>query len=90
MKKIKIENMEYREAKKLGIEDWSQWSSEVSNFDWYYEETETCYILEGEVIVTTSEERVHIREGMLVTFPKGLECVWDVRRPLRKKYIFNF
>lgn len=90
MDRIKVEPMDLKEAKELGIDNWSEWSCEISTFDWYYDDSETCYIIEGDVIVTTADEKVHIRENMLVTFPKGLECVWEVRKPLRKMYTFNY
>ena len=28
-------------------------------------------------------------EGDLVTFPLGMECVWQVRKPVRKHYLFG-
>lgn len=90
MDKIQVKPMNLEDAKKLGIDTWSEWSCEASTFDWYYDESETCYVLEGDVIVTTTDEKVHIKENMLATFPKGLECTWEVRRPLKKLYTFNF
>lgn len=66
------------------------WSKEVSVFDWEYDVTETCLLLEGEVRVTTADgEEVTVAAGDLVTFPKGLKCRWDVRRPVRKHYRFG-
>ncbi|NMA94890.1 MAG: DUF861 domain-containing protein [Clostridiales bacterium] len=89
MSKIDIELLDLESAIKLGIDNWSEWGCEVSKFDWYYDKSETCYILEGDVLVITDHEKVHIRDGMLVTFPEGLKCIWDVRKPIKKKYIFN-
>lgn len=89
MEKIKIKKLSLEEAKKLGVDSWGKWGCEVSKFDWEYDETETCYIFEGEVIVKTPIENVTINEGMLVTFPKGLKCNWDVKRPIRKAYTFD-
>ena len=58
------------------------WSKEVSVFDWEYDETETCYVMEGKVKVTTPEgEAVEFGPGDLVTFPRGLKCSWDLRKP---------
>jgi uncharacterized cupin superfamily protein len=66
------------------------WSKEVSVFDWEYDATETCYVMEGEVEVTTHEgEAVEFGAGDLVTFPRGLKCTWDVRKPIRKHYRFS-
>ena len=48
------------------------WSKEVSVFDWKYDATETCYVMEGEAKVTTPEgEAVEFGPGDLVTFPRG-------------------
>ena len=74
----------------LKIEDWPIWSKEVSIFPWSYDSTETCYILEGEVIVTPEGgESVQIGKGDLVTFPVGMACTWDIRRPVKKHYRFD-
>jgi uncharacterized cupin superfamily protein len=74
----------------LGVADWPVWSCEVSTFPWTYESTETCYLLEGEVVVTPhGGEPVTLRAGDLVTFPRGLSCTWEVRRPVRKHYRFE-
>jgi uncharacterized cupin superfamily protein len=48
------------------------WSKEASVFDWEYNATETCYVLEGDVKVTMPEgEAVEFGAGDLVTFPPG-------------------
>lgn len=75
---------------RLGVSDWPIWTKEVSKFPWTYEEAETCYLLEGEVIVTPDGgQPVQIGPGDLVTFPAGLSCTWDVRAPVRKHYQFG-
>lgn len=72
------------------MERCSIWTKEVSVFPWEYDATETCYVLEGEVTVTTAEgEAVAFGPGDLVTFPRGLTCTWDVRKPIRKHYRFG-
>jgi hypothetical protein len=66
------------------------WVKEVSTFDWEYDASETCYVLDGEAVVTTTEgEAVTFGAGDLVTFERGLKCTWDVRRPIRKHYRFG-
>ena len=35
---------------KLNVKSWGIWEKEISKFDWSYGDTETCYILEGEVL----------------------------------------
>ncbi len=64
-----------------------QWEKEVSQFGWEYEMSETCYLLEGAVRVTTdSGEVVEFGQGDLVTFPAGLKCHWNIRKAVRKHY----
>jgi uncharacterized cupin superfamily protein len=66
------------------------WEKEVRRFDWQYDEAETCYLLEGQVRVRTEDgAEVAFGAGDLVTFPRGLRCVWDIRRPVRKHYRFG-
>ncbi len=73
--------------KELGVSNWPTWSKEVSVFPWTYDESEVAYVLEGEVVVTPDEgEPVKFGPGDLVTFPAGLSCTWEVRKPLRKHY----
>jgi uncharacterized cupin superfamily protein len=74
----------------MGIYGWPVWSKEVSNFPWKYDRQETCYILDGEVIVTPDGgEPVEIVAGDLVTFPKGMSCTWDIKEDIKKHYNFE-
>jgi hypothetical protein len=71
----------------IGVDDWPIWEKEVSTFPWTYDRRETCYILEGEAIVTPSGAApVRIVQGDLVTFPAGMQCTWEIRSPVRKHY----
>lgn len=73
----------------LGVATWPIWDKEVSTFPWTYESEETCYFLEGEVVVTPEGGApVRMGKGDLVVFPAGMRCVWDVRAPVRKHYRF--
>ena len=74
----------------LGVKSWPIWTKEVSTFPWSYSESETCYFLDGEVVVTPDGgEPVTVGKGDLVTFPAGMSCTWDVRRPVKKHYTFG-
>jgi len=74
----------------MGVYDWPVWEKEESTFSWTYDKRETCYILDGEVVVTpTGGEPVTLREGDLATFPVGLSCTWEIRSPIRKHYSFD-
>ena len=75
---------------KLGVRSWPIWTKEPSTFPWTYDEPETCYFLEGDVVVTPEGgEQVRIGKGDLVTFPAGMSCTWEVRQPVRKHYRFG-
>ena len=65
------------------------WACGVSEFDWYYDSEETCLIIEGEVTVKYNEKSVSFAAGDYVIFPKGLSCVWQVKKPVKKYYVFN-
>lgn len=78
------------QLQELGVADWPIWEKEVSSFPWTYDSSETCYLLCGEVIVTPDDgEPVTIEAGDLVTFPAGMPCTWDIRKPVRKHYQFG-
>lgn len=87
--KIKIEKPDQKKLESLKVETWPIWTKEVSTFDWHYDGQETCYFLEGEVTVKTQEGEVSCGKGDLVTFPKGLDCTWQVKKPVRKRYKFS-
>ena len=68
---------------------WPEWGCDISTFDWEYRQEEHCFIIEGEVTVVGSENTVKIVPGDYVIFPKGLRCVWEVHKPIRKHYTFK-
>ena len=75
--------------KELGVFAWPVWTKEVSTFPWTYDGEETCYFLEGDVIVTPQDGApVHLGIGDLVTFPAGMSCTWEIRQRVRKHYTF--
>lgn len=88
---IKIEkNPAPERLDKLGVKSWPIWTKEISTFPWSYDEPETCYFLEGEVVVTPDGgEAVRVGQVDLVTFPSGMSCTWQVRKPVRKHYRFG-
>ncbi|HDP68096.1 MAG TPA: DUF861 domain-containing protein [Candidatus Marinimicrobia bacterium] len=74
----------------LGVHDWPVWTKEVAEFPWYYSEQETCYLLEGEVEVTTKNGTiVRFGKGDLVVFPAGLSCTWKISKAVKKHYKFG-
>jgi len=89
MSRIKIEKKSEAELKEMGVFSWPIWQKEISNFDWHYDSQEKCYILEGEVSVEAEGETVSFQGGDFVTFPSGMDCVWDIKKDVRKHYNFS-
>ena len=91
MSRVKVEkNPDSSRLDQLGVDDWPIWTKEESEFPWSYDECETCFLLEGEVEVTTADgETVRFGQGDLVTFPQGLSCTWKITRAVRKHYRFG-
>ena len=88
--KIEIRKPKMEDIEKEGIMSWPIWEKEISRFDWHYDETEECYLLEGKVVVETDDgEKVQFGKGDFVTFPKGLSCVWEIKEPVKKHYNFK-
>jgi len=91
MSQIKVEHEPSEDLlDDLGIWNWPIWTKEVSEFPWQYDAQETCYLLEGDVVVTPDGgDPVEIKKGDLVTFPKGMKCRWNIRKDVRKHYRFE-
>ena len=87
--RIQIEQYDKEELARQGVFAWPIWTCEVSVFDWHYGQEEPCYLLAGEITVKTKYEEVTIRPGDYVTFPRGLDCTWTVKKPVRKHYTFR-
>lgn len=84
--KIEITQYSTEELEEEHVFDWPVWERDEEKFEWYYDRDEQCYVLEGEATITTEFESVTIKAGDFVSFPKGLECVWDIHSPLKKHY----
>jgi uncharacterized cupin superfamily protein len=91
MSEIKVERGPSEERlKELGVTGWPIWTKEVSTFPWSYDSAETCYFLEGDVVVTPEGgEPVQVGKGDLVTFPSGMSCTWEIRGAVKKHYTFG-
>ena len=88
--KIEIRKPKKEDIEKEGVMSWPIWEKEISRFDWHYDETEECYLLEGKAEVETDDgEKVQFGKGDFVTFPKGLSCVWEIKEPVKKHYNFR-
>ncbi|SVE30984.1 uncharacterized protein METZ01_LOCUS483838 [marine metagenome] len=87
--KISIHKPSEKEIDNKGIRSWPIWTCEASEFDWEYDQLESCLLLDGEVEVISDNELVKFGVGDFVVFPKGLKCRWKVIRPVRKHYSFG-
>lgn len=85
--KIEVRKPDGNEQK--AASSWPIWTKEVSSFPWHYDEKETCLIIEGEVTVEAGGERVSFKGGDYVIFPEGLDCVWNIKKAVRKHYRFG-
>ena len=87
---IEVRKPSNSDLQNWGVKQWLIWEKEVSRFPWSYGETEECFLLEGHVVVETSEgKRVEFGKGDYVKFPAGLKCTWDIQAPVRKHYRFS-
>jgi uncharacterized cupin superfamily protein len=87
---IKVEKLDRKALESRGVFSWPIWEKGVSRFDWHYDGTERCYFLEGKVTVQMKPGgSVSFGKGDFVTFPKGLDCVWDIKEGVRKHYNFE-
>ena len=87
--KIEISRPHNNVMDEKGVFSWPIWSCDISEFDWEYDNKECCYLLEGEVEVSSGVETVNFSAGDFVIFPKGLKCRWKVTKPVRKHYTFG-
>jgi len=88
MSPIQFEEVTEEKLRELNVDSWSSWGCDVSTFDWEYSDDEQAYVLEGRVIVKTDVGDVEVKKGDLVTFPRGMQCTWQVLEPIRKVYRF--
>lgn len=80
-------NPSQERLEELGVSSWPIWEKEISTFNIDFDEKETAYVLEGEILVTPiGGESVRILPGDLVVFEEGLDSEWEVVKPLRKHY----
>ena len=87
--KISIYKPSEKEINEKEVRSWPVWSCDVSEFDWKYDQQESCLLLEGEVEVACDNGTVKFGVGDFVVFPRDLKCRWKVIKPVRKHYLFG-
>ena len=73
----------------VGMKTKPVWTCGISEFYWFYDSEETSLIVEGDVTVNYGEKSVSFAAGDFVVFPEGLSCVWQVKKPVKKHYMFK-
>lgn len=87
---IKVQKLNQEQLEKKGVFSWPIWEKEVSLFPWVYDSIEECYFLEGDVTVEAKDgKKVSFGKGDFVSFPKGLSCAWNIKKPVKKHYNFR-
>ncbi|MHA1879493.1 MAG: cupin domain-containing protein [Candidatus Heimdallarchaeota archaeon] len=90
VEKATVKKPTKEELEKLNIDSWGRWEKEVSEFPWEYHDKETFYVFEGKATVTLDDgQKVEFGKGDLVTFAKGVKCVWKIHEPIKKAYKFG-
>jgi len=70
--------------------EWDTWEKEPSEFSWYYDQKETCYILEGKArVIAPDGSHIEFGAGDWVVFEQGLKCTWKITERIRKHYMFG-
>ncbi|BAU14528.1 hypothetical protein LEP3755_50760 [Leptolyngbya sp. NIES-3755] len=73
----------------LKILDYPTATKEVSDFSETYAARKTCYLLEGEVLLTPAwGEPALIQKGDLVTLFAGMSCHWSIRQAVKMHYFY--
>ena len=87
--RIEVEQPEQEELEEMGVFKWPIWEHDEEKFEWYYDRTELCFIIKGEATIVSEFDNITIKAGDFVTFPAGLEVVWDIESAIRKHYTFE-
>jgi uncharacterized cupin superfamily protein len=65
------------------------WECKPSTFNWYCDSGETCLVVEGDVTVEYEGGSVSFSAGDFVIFPKGLSCIWNVKKKMVNHYMLK-
>lgn len=91
IKDIKVKKITAEEAVRIGVDQWEVLiDEEPLEEEWLVEEQEASYIVEGEAIVTVNGEELMLTPGTLVSFPKGLSCIWKTPKYMKKTFKEGF
>jgi uncharacterized protein len=66
------------------------WECTAGRFNWYFENDETIYVIEGEVIIKVEgQEPLTLRAGHAALFYAGTRSEWHVPRYVRKSALLR-
>ncbi len=85
--KIEVDQLDLEDIKELGVKSWPTMEYDEEKFEVFYDKTEQCYIVSGEATIVSEFESITVKPGDFLTFPAGLECVWDVDSRIKKYFI---
>lgn len=85
---IIVKQLSEADFRMMGIYEWPIWEKEVSDFDWFYDEKEQFYLIEGELTIQMEQNIYQIKPGDFVECPKGLKCHWNIQKSVKKHYQF--
>jgi uncharacterized cupin superfamily protein len=81
-------SVQYVSADKLQIT--LIWHCTAGSFRWFYDEDETCLILDGGMTLYFDDgTQATCGPGDLVVFPAGTTCVWVIEKEVRKAAFFR-
>jgi len=82
---IRVLHLSEEEKKNLDIFSWPIQTIDKSIFAMHHETQEECYLLEGEVEMTTANgNKTCFGAGDYVIIPKGYTCICNIKKPVRK------
>ena len=85
--KIEVDQLDLEDIKELGVKSWPTMEYDEEKFEVFYDKTEQCYIVSGEATIVSEFESITVKPGDFLTFPAGLECVWDVDSRIKKYFM---
>jgi len=85
--KIEVDQLDLDELRELGVKSWPVMEYEEEKFEVFYDKPEQCYIVAGEATIVSEFESITVKPGDFLTFPAGIECVWDVDSAIKKYYM---
>ncbi|CAM9356942.1 unnamed protein product, partial [Sphacelaria rigidula] len=81
-------NVNEQRVTALGIRRWNTRDAGSGIFEWVYDTTTTCFLVEGRAVVTPNGGEPELVEaGDLITCGKGLKCTWWIQSPVIKHYM---